>query len=190
VWKSLHLLVYLAYGLVVAHVALGALQAERHPFLLAVFGAGVLWILGLHLVAGWRERSGDRERVRSDADAWVLVCGVDEIGEKRARVVTLGGERVAVFRYDGKLSAISNLCQHQNGPLGEGRIIDGCVTCPWHGYQYRPEDGRSPPPFEERVATYRVKLEESRVLVDPRALPRGTRVEPASIGAPNSAVVP
>jgi nitrite reductase/ring-hydroxylating ferredoxin subunit len=30
----------------------------------------------------------------------------------------------------------------QNGPLGEGRIVDGCITCPWHGYQYRPDTGR------------------------------------------------
>ena len=27
------------------------------------------------------------------------------------------------------------------GPLGEGKIVDGCITCPWHGFQYRPQDG-------------------------------------------------
>jgi nitrite reductase/ring-hydroxylating ferredoxin subunit len=87
---------------------------------------------------------------------------------------------VAVFRYDGQVSALSNVCQHQNGPLGEGRILDGCVTCPWHGYQYRPEDGASPPPFRERVPTFRVRVEGGRILVDPRPLPAGTRVEPAT----------
>jgi nitrite reductase/ring-hydroxylating ferredoxin subunit len=102
--------------------------------------------------------------------------------------VTLAGERVAVFRYDGKVSAISNVCQHQNGPLGEGKIVDGCVTCPWHGYQYLPESGASPPPFTERVPTFRVRLEGDRVLVHPRPNPAGTRVEPARIAEPAGVV--
>mgnify|MGYP003753304843 CR=1 FL=1 len=46
-----------------------------------------------------------------------------------------------------------NVCKHQMGPLGEGKIIDGCITCPWHGYQYLPANGQSPPPFTEMVKT-------------------------------------
>jgi nitrite reductase/ring-hydroxylating ferredoxin subunit len=111
----------------------------------------------------------------------VRACAVDEIREKRARIVCLSGERVAVFRYDGKISAVSNVCQHQNGPLGEGKIVDGCITCPWHGYQYVPETGASPPPFTEKVPTFRVRVVGGAVWVDPRPLPPGTRVEPASI---------
>ena len=67
-------------------------------------------------------------------------------------IVCLAGERVAIFKYDGKISAVSNVCQHQNGPLGEGKILDGCITCPWHGYQYLPETGASPPPFVRKSA--------------------------------------
>ena len=47
------------------------------------------------------------------------------------------GERiVAVFRHEGKWFAIDAMCSHQGGPLAEGVIQDGCVTCPWHGWQY------------------------------------------------------
>jgi nitrite reductase/ring-hydroxylating ferredoxin subunit len=111
----------------------------------------------------------------------VRVCDAASIPEKRAVVVTVSGERVAVFRYDGNVSAISNVCKHQNGPLGEGRIIDGCVTCPWHGYQYGPENGCSPPPFHDKVATYRTTIVNGTVFVDPNPLPEGTRVEPSRI---------
>ena len=97
------------------------------------------------------------------------------------------GERVAVFRYDGLISAISNVCQHQNGPLGEGKIVGGCVVCPWHGYEYRPDTGASPPPFTEAVPTFRVQVRNGRVLLDPRPLPPGTRVEPAAIAPPQLA---
>lgn len=180
VWKALHMGVYVAYVLIVAHVALGTLQAETSPGLAAALGAGILVVCGLHLAAARRERARDDEwRGTRDPEGFVDVCAVGAIADGRAQVVTLAGERVAVFRYGDRLSAVSNVCQHQNGPLGEGRILDGCITCPWHGYQYRPADGTSPPPFSERVATFRIKLVGERVHVDPRPLPRGTYVEPA-----------
>jgi len=183
VWKALHMLVYAAYGLVVLHVALGALQAERHPLPPALLLASVVVVVGLHAAAARRERPLDDERVPSRADGFVDVCALGDIPESRARIVTLSGERVAVFRYDGKVSAISNLCRHQNGPLGEGKVIDGCVTCPWHGYQYDPATGRAPKPFSEKVPTFDVKLEGDRVLVHPRPHAAGTPVTPARIGA-------
>jgi nitrite reductase/ring-hydroxylating ferredoxin subunit/DMSO/TMAO reductase YedYZ heme-binding membrane subunit len=182
VWKSLHMLVYLAYALLVLHVALGVLQAERHPALAAMLGLGTLTLGALHVAAAWRERAGDEEwSSPREADGFVPVCRVGDIREKRARLVCLGGERIAVFKYDGKVSAVSNVCQHQNGPLAEGKIVDGCVTCPWHGYQYRPESGASPPPFTERIPTFRVKVVGDQIYVDPRPLPPGTEVEPARI---------
>lgn len=180
-WKRLHLGVYLAYALLVGHVALGVLQQERATGYSLALGAGVVWIAGLHLVAGWRERTGDSDQAGDARDGWVDVGHIDDIAENRAVTVCLSGERVAIFRYDGKVSALSNACKHQNGPLGEGKIVDGCVVCPWHGYQYRPDDGASPPPFTERVPTFRVAVKAGRVLVDPEPLPPGTKVEPARI---------
>ncbi len=180
VWKRLHMLVYVAYGLIVAHVLLGVLQAETNPLLAAMLAIGMIVVLGLHLIAGWQERKLDQPAVsKIQQDGFVDVCSVGEIENNRAKIVTLAGERIAVFKYDGKVSAISNVCQHQNGPLGEGRIIDGCVTCPWHGYQYLPDSGASPPPFAERVPTFNVKVVSGRVLVDSTPNPPGTRVEPA-----------
>jgi nitrite reductase/ring-hydroxylating ferredoxin subunit len=76
---------------------------------------------------------------------------------------------------------VSNVCQHQNGPLGEGRIIDGCITCPWHGYQYRPQDGCAPAPFTEKVPTFNVQIRNGEVWVAGKANPAGTAVEPAEI---------
>ena len=114
-------------------------------------------------------------------DGFIHVCSVNEIPEKRARIVCLSGERVAVFKYDGKICAVSNVCQHQNGPLGEGKILDGCITCPWHGYQYRPETGASPPPFVEKVPTFNVRIDNGRVLVHPKPNAPGAHAEPAEI---------
>jgi nitrite reductase/ring-hydroxylating ferredoxin subunit/DMSO/TMAO reductase YedYZ heme-binding membrane subunit len=179
-WKRLHILVYLAWGLLIAHVALGVLQSERALLPTIALGVGIATVLTLHLFAGFRELGPDRELPRRD-DGMVDVCGVDEIPDTRARVVTVGGERVAVFRWDDRIAAVSNVCRHQNGPLGEGKIIAGCITCPWHGYQYDPETGASPPPFTETVPTFRVAIEAGRVLVEPTPYPPGTRLEAVRI---------
>ncbi len=180
-WKRLHMLVYIAYTLLVAHIVLGALQSETSSVLAGTLIVGMATVVSLHLAAAFREKRVDRARAQAEKDGFVEVCKFDRITEKCATIISLSGERVAVFRYDGKVSAISNVCQHQNGPLGEGRIIDGCVTCPWHGYQYQPESGAAPAPFKEKVPTFRVKVVEGTVFVHPRPNAPGTYVEPARI---------
>jgi len=181
VWKSLHLLVYAAYALLVLHVTFGALQGEASPVYVITMAFGFLTVLGLHFAAARKEVSLDREVQPSAIDGFVDACAVADIPDNRARIVCLSGERVAIFKYDGKISAVSNVCQHQNGPLGEGKVVAGCITCPWHGYQYVPETGASPPPFAEKVPTFKVRMKAGRVLVHPKPNPAGTRVEPALI---------
>ncbi len=180
VWKALHMALYVAYGLVVIHVALGAMQFNYSPFIPMMLVGGFAIVAGLHLAAGWRERVIDRG-TPAGQDGWLLVGSPQSIPDKGARIVAApGGERIAVFRDGNRIGALTNLCAHQNGPLGEGRIIDGCITCPWHGFQYRLEDGCAPPPFTERLATYRVRLRDGLIEVEPRPLPPGT---PAAITA-------
>jgi hypothetical protein len=58
--------------------------------------------------------------------------------------------------------------------LGEGQVRDGCITCPWHGWQYQPENGESPPPFNEHVSTYPVDLREGWVYINLTPDARGT----------------
>jgi len=85
-----------------------------------------------------------------------------------------------VFRDGNQIGALTNLCAHQNGPLGEGRIINGCVHLPlatatnigW-------EDGCAPAPFTEKLATYRLRLRERRRRGQPEgAAARDTRGDP------------
>jgi nitrite reductase/ring-hydroxylating ferredoxin subunit len=135
----------------------------------------------LHLIAGRREVNRDSHE--APGTDWLDAGAVDELRDIRGTVVVVAShERIALFRYGDCVSALSNVCAHQNGPLGEGRIIDGCVTCPWHGFHYRPQDGCAPPPpFTEKLATYAVKIEGGRVLINTDPLPPGTFVEPARI---------
>ncbi len=178
-WKALHLSVYAAYAALVLHLGLGALQDGGNAMLTGVAMLSLASVCGLHLAAALLRRGPPQAAASA---GWIVAGHVQDIAEGRAIVVPVGGGRsAAVFRDRGRLAAVANQCAHQNGPLGEGRVIDGCVVCPWHGYQYRLEDGCSPPPFTEKVATYRLRLDGGTVLLNPVALPAGTPVEPVSL---------
>jgi sulfoxide reductase heme-binding subunit YedZ len=180
VWKSLHMLVYIAYGLLIAHIALGTLQYEHDPFYSVLLVGGFVTISGLHIHTGIRAYENLRaQRKALEKNGFYHIAQLDEIDDKCAKTIFVDGQNIAVFKYDGKVSAVNNVCRHQMGPLGEGKIIDGCITCPWHGYQYLPENGQSPPPFKEKLETYQVRLNGAEVWVNPSPNPEGTFVEPA-----------
>jgi nitrite reductase/ring-hydroxylating ferredoxin subunit/DMSO/TMAO reductase YedYZ heme-binding membrane subunit len=185
IWKSLHMMVYAAYSMLVMHVMLGVIQLERTPVFVALTGVGLFTVVGLHVAAALKQQKTDREAIREvaypEADAFVFACTVSEIPDNCAKMLMIDGQNIALFKYQQKLSAVHNLCKHQNGPLSEGRIIDGCITCPWHGYQYLPENGQSPPPFHEKLHTYDVLLHGDRVYVHPKPYPEGTERPPAII---------
>jgi nitrite reductase/ring-hydroxylating ferredoxin subunit/DMSO/TMAO reductase YedYZ heme-binding membrane subunit len=186
VWKSLHMAVYAAYIILTMHVALGVMQSEHSTFIPILLGTAAAMVSSLHLIAGWRERAIDRGAA-TNSDGWIVVGPLQSIPDRAARIVTArGGERIAVFRNGEQFGALTNLCAHQNGPLGEGRIIDDCVTCPWHGFQYRLEDGCAPPPFMDKVAAYRVRIKAGMVEVDPAPLSPGTRVGLARVSQANT----
>ena len=173
VWKALHMALYAGYLAVVLHIALGALQAAHNPLLGIVVTLCATGVAVLHVAAARRPSPAPVSGV------WIVAGRADAVPEDGAIVVQPpNGEAVAIFRHDNRLSAISNLCAHQNGPLGEGRVVGGCITCPWHGFQYRLEDGCAPPPYTEKLATYNLRVVEGTIMLDPKPNRPGTRVEP------------
>lgn len=181
VWKTLHMFVYLAYFLVVMHVMLGVIQYETSPVFIVIMIIGAVLLITLHLIAGLKEVKKDHREYKIKQDGFVFVCSIDEIAESRAKIFCIDKERIAVYKHENKLYAIHNVCKHQGGPLGEGKIMDGCITCPWHGYQYLPHNGQSPPPFTEKVNTFEVKVMDNKVWLNPTPFPEGTEQRGAVI---------
>jgi hypothetical protein len=106
----------------------GIIEDGGRPCPEGKLASGFVIVTLLHVIAGWRERAGDRARAQG-SDGWLAVGPPLSIPDKGARIVTPpDGERIAVFRDGTQIGALSNLCAHQNGPIGEGRIIDGCVA--------------------------------------------------------------
>lgn len=182
-WKRFHMLVYLVYPLVIVHVLLGTLQAEKNPVLLLLLATGAAIVVALHVAAGFVSTRTDRRAVDDEVFGYVDLCPAAEIPEGEARAFALAGERVAIIRKNDRITALSNVCEHQGGPLGEGVVRDDCITCPWHGKQYRAEDGVAAD-GHGGVPTFHVRISQGRVMVDPVPNPPGTPVEPALVPKP------
>jgi len=106
---------------------------------------------------------------------WIDVGSVEELSQRPLQQIVRGKLRIALSYRDGEFGAISGVCNHVGGPLGEGtHDSDGYVTCPWHGWKFHWRTGFGEPGFEDdRVPGYEVKVENGRVLVDPQ--PKTTR---------------
>jgi nitrite reductase (NADH) small subunit len=71
------------------------------------------------------------------------VCALDDLPEGAGRVFLVNGREVALFRVEGVVHALDNVCCHAGGPLGEGRVEGPIVVCPWHSWRFDVRTGRS-----------------------------------------------
>ena len=96
--------------------------------------------LGGHLA--WRKGVNvDRHAWDHPSDDWVDAPLEAPLEDGEPVAVTVGDDTVLVVRTGGAVHALSDVCSHMGGPLHEGPIADGCVTCPWHGSTFRLVDG-------------------------------------------------
>jgi nitrite reductase/ring-hydroxylating ferredoxin subunit len=73
--------------------------------------------------------------------SWVKL-DVAEIPEGTPVAARAGAQSLVVVRQGERIYALHNQCAHANGPLAEGRIVDGCIECPWHFSRFELATGR------------------------------------------------
>lgn len=90
---------------------------------------------------------------------WTDVLAEADLAAGRSRRVEVEDVSLLLHRSGSRIEALDSVCSHMGGPLEDGEIRDGCVTCPWHGSTFRLEDGsivRGPastpqPSYETRI---------------------------------------
>ena len=102
-----------------------------------------------------------------------LTLGPVEVLHRDGRISASSGDRrVVVFEIDGELYALDASCAHQGGPLEQGVVKDGVVTCPWHLHRYDVSTGARTDQPSVRQEVYEVAIEDGEVVVDlPEAPP-------------------
>ncbi len=101
--------------------------------------------------------------------AWIDVGAVGDIPRRGSRRLPSPIGDIAVFRTgDGNIYALKDACPHKGIPLYDGIVYDRTVTCTWHGWCFRLEDGRLLDGGHAVLGTYPVRVvgEQIEVAVD------------------------
>jgi nitrite reductase (NADH) small subunit len=102
--------------------------------------------------------------------AWLDIGALEDVPLRGARLVRTRAGCIAVFRTaEAEVFAASNACPHKGGPLSEGIVHGTRVTCPLHNWVFDLETGAAVGE-DTRIATYPVRLEAGRILIDGTAL--------------------
>jgi len=94
----------------------------------------------------------------------VPVFRAEDLPDGQVRHVKIGKRDLAVARVGEEFFALSNVCRHAFGPLGEGFVEGYEVMCPWHGWRYDLRTGTTDHPNAD-VATYPVEVRAGEVFV-------------------------
>ena len=96
----------------------------------------------------------------------VKVAEVSEVAPDSVIEVMVGADPFAVCRVGGAVRALSGVCPHQGGPLGQGQIHDGRLVCPYHLWAFDCATGEYEYDPRCRVATYPVEVQGDDILVE------------------------
>ncbi len=104
-------------------------------------------------------------------EGWVDLGQVESLRDPPLREIRVGRTRIALSYHDGVFGAVSGVCNHVGGPLGQGRIDgDGYIVCPWHYWKFHCQTGVGEPGYEaDRVPRYALREVNGRLYLNPDA---------------------
>ncbi len=98
--------------------------------------------------------------------AFVYAAKATDVTPGQIREIQLDGITIALANVSGQFHALSNVCLHRGGPLGQGSLQGNLVTCPWHGWTFDVTSGKVSPNQTAGVACYPVELRGDDVYVN------------------------
>jgi nitrite reductase (NADH) small subunit len=97
---------------------------------------------------------------------WVEIGRIEQIPVRGARCVNTPAGKIAVFRTaENQVYAIENRCPHKGGPLSEGIVHGGSVTCPLHNWVFDLATGEAQGADEGQVRTFAVEVVDGRIFM-------------------------
>jgi nitrite reductase/ring-hydroxylating ferredoxin subunit/uncharacterized membrane protein len=118
------------YGNPVDRTAAIATSIVAYLFLTvgAYIGGDVVYALG---------NMSDRHAWRSRGTKWAAVEAPADLPENTPTKAKMGAQTLVLVRSGENVMALHETCAHAGGPLSEGKVVDGCVECPWHGSRFQ-----------------------------------------------------
>lgn len=94
---------------------------------------------------------------------WRDLCSLEEIPDGDILARQLGGHDLVVYRNGARVSCLPNYCPHRGWPFDGGRVRDGVLECPFHGYEFRLDTGECLTSPICSLDTYPVRIRDGRV---------------------------
>ncbi len=98
-------------------------------------------------------------------DGYEVVLHREALKPGMVTEIIIGGRAIAVANVEGSFRACVNACPHADGPLGEGSLDGGLLTCPYHGWQFDLATGACPTNPDVTLTTYDVQVVGDAVCV-------------------------
>jgi nitrite reductase (NADH) small subunit len=98
--------------------------------------------------------------------AFIRLARVDELPEGELIEIVHGSELYALCNVAGEVRAISGVCPHHGGPLGQGALEGSLIACPWHAWQFDTANGECAFNAELRIPVYPVRIEAGEIFVN------------------------
>jgi nitrite reductase/ring-hydroxylating ferredoxin subunit len=97
---------------------------------------------------------------------WCVAALAGDLREGEVLGTRVAGQPVALYRLDGEVFATHDICTHAEACMSDGYLEDGVIECPLHQARFDVRTGRVlSGPTDVPLATYPVRLEEDRLLV-------------------------
>ena len=101
------------------------------------------------------------------AENWQRVAALSDLSDTDGFPVKLGDQMIALYRLDGEIYALDDVCTHEFAQLSAGFVEDGAIECPLHQARFDIKTGRVlAPPATEDLRRYPVKIEGDAVYVN------------------------
>ena len=95
---------------------------------------------------------------------WEDLGPIERFAGSDVSEVLIGRTKIAITYRNGEFGALSGVCNHVGGPLGQGRLDGEYVVCPWHNWKFHCRTGKGEPGFEEDcVPAYEVRVKDGRL---------------------------
>jgi len=96
---------------------------------------------------------------------WVKVATVEQVPEFGVLAVQFAGNSLILHRRGVNITCYRNTCTHLGDSLDAGKVENGIITCPSHGFQYSLETGECLTATEVSLKSYPVQIKDDNVFV-------------------------
>ena len=99
---------------------------------------------------------------------WVKVGSVSQFAPDTVTEVMVGEQPYAICNVEGTITALSGICPHRGGPLGQGQLEGVWVICPWHAWEWDCRTGALLGDPSRRATAIPVEIRDGDLLLELR----------------------